>query len=171
MVKHLACKGGDAGSIPGWGRSPGERNGYSLQYSCLENPLERGTNYNDNMKQPDSNTLLEGKQIGTPLETVLIVSYELLFRDLLQVKRCLWWKYCEHKCVVHMALFTIHSNGNNTFSFLNRRVILLTNMYELLIYSTGRVDFKNIILSWGLWLHWSNQGGPWPIGNEEPPII
>ena len=29
-------------SIPGSGRSPGERNGNSLQYSCLENPMERG---------------------------------------------------------------------------------------------------------------------------------
>ena len=29
------------GSIPGWGRSPGERNGNPLQYSCLENPIDR----------------------------------------------------------------------------------------------------------------------------------
>ena len=32
----------DAGSIPGWGRSPGEGNEFSLQYSCLENPMDRG---------------------------------------------------------------------------------------------------------------------------------
>ena len=32
----------DAGSVPGSGRSPGEGNGYPLQYSCLENPLDRG---------------------------------------------------------------------------------------------------------------------------------
>ena len=32
----------DAGSIPGSGRSPGERNGSTLQYSCLENPMDRG---------------------------------------------------------------------------------------------------------------------------------
>ena len=32
----------DMGLILGWGRSPGERNGYSLQYSCLENPMDRG---------------------------------------------------------------------------------------------------------------------------------
>ena len=30
------------GSIPGWGRSPGEGNGNPLQYSCLENPMEKG---------------------------------------------------------------------------------------------------------------------------------
>ena len=33
---------GATGSIPGSGRSPGEGNGYSLQYSSLENPMDRG---------------------------------------------------------------------------------------------------------------------------------
>ena len=33
----------DVGSIPGWGRSPGEENGNPFQYSCLENPMDRGT--------------------------------------------------------------------------------------------------------------------------------
>ena len=37
--KESACSIGDQGSIPGLGRSPGERNG---QYSCLENPMDRG---------------------------------------------------------------------------------------------------------------------------------
>ena len=32
----------DAGSIPGLGRAPGERHGNPLQYSCLENPMDRG---------------------------------------------------------------------------------------------------------------------------------
>ena len=36
-IKNLACDAGDWGSIPGLGRSPGEGNGYQLQYSCLEN--------------------------------------------------------------------------------------------------------------------------------------
>ena len=33
----------DIGSIPGSGSSPGEGNGHPLQYSCLENPMDRGT--------------------------------------------------------------------------------------------------------------------------------
>ena len=33
---------GDAGVIPGSGRCPGEENGYPLQYSCLENSIDRG---------------------------------------------------------------------------------------------------------------------------------
>ena len=36
--KDSACNAGDPGSIPGSGRSPGEGNGYPLQYSCLEIP-------------------------------------------------------------------------------------------------------------------------------------
>ena len=37
-----AGEAGDAGLIPGAGRSPGEGNGHPLQYSCLENSMERG---------------------------------------------------------------------------------------------------------------------------------
>ena len=37
-----ACNAGDPGSIPGSGRCPRERNIYPLQYSCLENPMDRG---------------------------------------------------------------------------------------------------------------------------------
>ena len=40
--KESACNAGDLGSIPGWGRSPGEGNGSPLQCSCLENPRNRG---------------------------------------------------------------------------------------------------------------------------------
>ena len=39
--KESACNLGDPDSIPGSGRSPGERNGNPLQYSCLENSMER----------------------------------------------------------------------------------------------------------------------------------
>ena len=41
-VKASAWNAGDPGSIPGPGRSPGEGNGNSLQYSCLENPMDKG---------------------------------------------------------------------------------------------------------------------------------
>ena len=40
--KESACNGGDLGLIPGLGRSPGEGNGYPLQYSGLENSMDRG---------------------------------------------------------------------------------------------------------------------------------
>ena len=40
--KDSACNAGDPGLIPGLGRFPGEGNGNPLQYSCLENPRDRG---------------------------------------------------------------------------------------------------------------------------------
>ena len=40
--KESACSAGDPGSNPGLGRSSGEGNGNPLQYSCLENPMDRG---------------------------------------------------------------------------------------------------------------------------------
>ena len=40
--KESACNAGDLGSIPGLGRYLGEGNGYPLQFSCLENPVDRG---------------------------------------------------------------------------------------------------------------------------------
>ena len=42
MVKASAYNAGDPGSIPGLERSPGEGNDNPLQYSCLENPMDRG---------------------------------------------------------------------------------------------------------------------------------
>ena len=40
--KESACNAGDLGLIPGSGSSPGEGNGTPLQYTCLENPMDRG---------------------------------------------------------------------------------------------------------------------------------
>ena len=45
VVKNPPANAGnvrDTGSIPGWGRSPGGEHGNLLQYSCLENPMDRG---------------------------------------------------------------------------------------------------------------------------------
>ena len=45
VVKHLPANAGDIEdtvSIPGWGRSPGGEHGNPFQYSCLENPMDRG---------------------------------------------------------------------------------------------------------------------------------
>ena len=41
--KESDCSAGDQDSVSGSGRSPEERNGNPLQYSCLENPMDRGT--------------------------------------------------------------------------------------------------------------------------------
>ena len=41
MVKNPSASARDTTSIPGWVRSPGEENGYPLQYSYLENPVDK----------------------------------------------------------------------------------------------------------------------------------
>ena len=67
MVKESTCNAGntrDTGSIPGSGRSPGRENGKPLQYSCLENPMDRGDwrghKDSDMTKQLSTHTLTEG---------------------------------------------------------------------------------------------------------------
>ena len=42
VVKESACQSGDMGLIPGSGRSPAGGNGNPLQYSSLDNPMDRG---------------------------------------------------------------------------------------------------------------------------------
>ena len=42
VVKNPAARAEDVGSVPGSGTSPGGGNGNTLQYSCLENPMDRG---------------------------------------------------------------------------------------------------------------------------------
>ena len=43
--KESACNGGDPGLIPGWRRTPGERNVNPLHYSCLEDSITRGAGW------------------------------------------------------------------------------------------------------------------------------
>ena len=51
MVKNLPAMQETCGSIPGSGRSPGEGNSNPLQYSCLENPMDRLTKVSDKTEQ------------------------------------------------------------------------------------------------------------------------
>ena len=47
--KESACSAGDLGLIPGSGRSPGEGNGNTLQYSCLENYMDEEANMTEQL--------------------------------------------------------------------------------------------------------------------------
>ena len=60
-VKASACNAGDLGSIPGSGRSPGEGNGNPFQYSCLENPMDRGAWWATVHRVAKSRTRLKSK--------------------------------------------------------------------------------------------------------------
>ena len=51
---YSTCSAGDPGSIPGSGRSPGERNGYSLQYSGLKNSMDNSMDYSMRSQRVDT---------------------------------------------------------------------------------------------------------------------
>ena len=56
-----ACNAGDVGSISGSGRSPGGRNGNRLQYSCLENPIDREAQWVTTLRVSKSCTCLNNR--------------------------------------------------------------------------------------------------------------
>ena len=62
MVKHLSIDVGDLGLIPGSGRFPGEGNGNLLQYSCLENPMDRVHEVAESDMTEHAYTQSEGKK-------------------------------------------------------------------------------------------------------------
>ena len=69
--KKSACNEGDLGSIPRSGRSPGEGNGNPLQYSCLENPMDRGA---------WQATVYGVTRVGQDLATLLLLLDKILHR-------------------------------------------------------------------------------------------
>ena len=69
--KESACNEGDPGSIPGSGRSPGEGNGNTLQYPCLENPMDRGAwraMVHGVTKESDTSSLLHNDNVSLKLK-------------------------------------------------------------------------------------------------------
>ena len=64
-VKNLPVSAGDVGLIPGSGRSPGEGNGNLLQYSCLENPMD---------KEPGGLQSTESQRVGHNLGAIKYTS-------------------------------------------------------------------------------------------------
>ena len=65
MVKNLPANAGDAGSIRGLGRFPAEGNGNPLQYSCLENPMDREAWCPWGRKESDTTERLHSNKICT----------------------------------------------------------------------------------------------------------
>ena len=71
MVKTPPANVGDMGSIPGSGRSLGGQHSNTLQYSCLENSMDRGAWQATVLKVAMSGTQLE--QLGTPRDEMALV--------------------------------------------------------------------------------------------------
>ena len=65
VVKNLPVNGGDTDLIPGSGRYPGEGNDNAFQYSCLENPMDRGAWWATVDRAAKSQTQLSDQTIVT----------------------------------------------------------------------------------------------------------
>ena len=66
--KEYSSKAGDRGSIPGSGKSPREGNSNLVQYSCLENPMDREAQHLWDCKELDATRQLTREGNGTPLQ-------------------------------------------------------------------------------------------------------
>ena len=95
VVKNLPANAGDARDtslIPGSGRSPGEGNGNSLQYSCLENPMDRGAWWATVHRVTKNHTGLKRLNMQacifmTNFPRVLKLQYHYLSANLNKIKR------------------------------------------------------------------------------------
>ena len=77
--RESACNAGDLGSIPGVGRSPGEGNSYSLQYSGLENPhAQRNLAGNGPWGRKESHNLATKHSIALRLTEDPIVTGQMM---------------------------------------------------------------------------------------------
>ena len=100
-VKASACNAGDLSSIPGLGRPPGEGNGNPLQYSCLENPMDRGAWWATVHGVTKSRTRLSDFTFTFPLQQNLI--YTDLTPCLIRAVSQSYLKSCLLGCSPHFA--------------------------------------------------------------------
>ena len=92
--KEFACNAADLGLIPGLGRSPGEGNGNPLQYSCLENPMDRGawraTYSPQGCKESDMTEWLTLSLLPQMIALLSAISIPPIFQSSLQIPCSSW---------------------------------------------------------------------------------
>ena len=88
VVKNLPADAGDSSSVPGLVRSPGEGNGNPLQYSCLENFMNRGAWWATVHRVAKSQTRLSDQRLSIPIKLVKYYEPMLLqFKKLIKKKK------------------------------------------------------------------------------------
>ena len=108
MLKNLPATAGDAGSAPGMGRSPGEGNDNSLQYSCLANSMDRGAWRAIVHRVSKESNMTVIKQTKNPL---LIRGTE---------EKIICWIYCPFQISISFNFACINNFGEKKCSGLGR---------------------------------------------------
>ena len=90
VVKSLPANAGDTSLIPGLGRSSGEGKGNPLQYSCLENPMDRGTwqAIDSGVAESDTTEQLKQNTNLPPSSHGVLTSYQYLSSVILSLLIC-----------------------------------------------------------------------------------
>ena len=139
MVKNLPVSAGDtkdAGSIPGSGRSPGEGNGNPLQYSCLENPTDRGARPATVHKAAETQTQLGTHNLSnTPTFKLVILQPELAQRSLVRPRKGSWVSQSRERALVSVKGWDRGFSGAVT-SFPGPRDIWLSKRQAQLYKTT-----------------------------------
>ena len=86
VVKNLPANARDVGSIPGLGRPPGGGHGNPLQYSCLENPMDRGAR---GAYSPESRTESDTTEVTAQLPFTLLAGSGSRLRVLILLTQCI----------------------------------------------------------------------------------
>ena len=95
--KESACNVGDLGSIPGLGRSPGEGKGYPLQYSGLENSINREARQATAHGVMKSQTRLKWLRSTSPCSWAAVLSVVQQSDSVIQTHMCFFQIICYHK--------------------------------------------------------------------------
>ena len=109
--KECTCQCGrhrDTGSIPGLGRSPGGGYGNPLQYSCLENPMDRRALWSTVYRVAESRTQLKQWSTHTAEKRCMCVYVQMYIKD----KYIYLFIYCTHK--------PVNLKGNQPWIFIGR---------------------------------------------------
>ena len=94
--KESVCNEGDLGLIPGFGGSPGEGNGYPLQYSCLKNPMD---------EEPGRLQSMRSQRVGHNWVTNTFTSLCPKAKFVRAVCNILLWSFLRHVDLCWVALF------------------------------------------------------------------
>ena len=147
--KELACNAGDTGvtgSVPGSGSSPGEENGNPLQYSCLENSMDRGDWWVTVHRVAELDTTEHARTHRFFLYPKALLGHHSAVVNMSVFAKCHWGSYTTGRCYVLMPKSNINPlrvTGVITLPFLgeqDRRWVL--NCFRIAVFFNLETNIK-----------------------------